>query len=420
MLIHGRSVSPFWDYKDHLATPITGTAVYRLESVERGAKGFANYANPYFDKHKEGSIFLYDRLDEPSQCMFEENIAAIEGGEIAVTFASGMGAISGALGSMSKTGDHILSHEIIYGCTYSLLTHWYPKYKIEVEFRDLKNINNIKKWIKKNTRIIYFETPSNPNMELIDIEAVANIVHEVNRNRKSSDKIKIIVDNTFASPFCQRPLELGVDVVIHSLTKHIGGFGTDIGGVVITKKKYEADLMLYRKDFGANLSPKNVWNFLNYGLPTLFTRVRRAQFSAFNIAQYLDKHPLVDKVFYPGLSSFSYHDLAKKQMKDPEGNFAPGSLLYFALKGDSKLAKKRGTKLMNYLAKNSYCITLAVSLGHIKTLVEHPASMTHAMIPEAYQRKVGILPGGVRVSVGLENHEDIIRDLETGLKHCVK
>jgi cystathionine beta-lyase/cystathionine gamma-synthase len=270
--------------------------------------------------------------------------------------------------------------------------------------------------ITDKTKVVYFETPANPNLELIDIEAIVKKVAEYNKNRSEENQIKVVVDNTFATPFCQRPLEWGVDFVVHSLTKNIGGFGTDIGGVVIGKKKYRDILMLYRKDFGGVLSSKSAWPIMVYGLPSLAIRMIREIDNAMKVAQFLAQHPKVEFVNYPGLPSFKFYELAKKQMRDFHGNFAPGNMIYFALKGNSpEEGREKGRAMMNYIAQNAYTLTLAVSLGHVRTLIEHPGSMTHSMIPAEEQIKEGIDPAGIRMSIGLETADDIIKDLEDAL-----
>jgi methionine-gamma-lyase len=264
--------------------------------------------------------------------------------------------------------------------------------------------------------VVYFETPVNPTLELIDIAGVAEIVKEENKKRKPSERIYVVVDNTFATPFCQRPLTLGADFVVHSLTKNIGGFGTDMGGAVIGPKWSRDQLLLYRKDFGGVLGTKSAWTILVYGLPTLALRVRQQEKTAMEVARYLCSHPKIQYVSYPGLHTFPQYELAKKQMVDYEGNFAPGTLIYFIVKDESPEGRrKKAEKLINYLAKNAYTITLAVSLGNIRTLIEHPGSMTHATIPAEEQLKKGIDPGGIRLSIGLEKVDDIILDLSEGL-----
>lgn len=415
-LINGKNITSHWDYSHHVTAPISSSTTFRLDSVDRGAKGFMQFARTAEMGDDFTPIFIYDRLGEPNKDILEENLAYVEKGEMAVTFASGMGAISGVLGVLTKSGDEIITHSTLYGCTISLFNNWYPRYNIAVNAIDLTNIENLKNAISENTKVIYLETPANPNLDIVDIRALRKIADEINAEREDEKKIKIVVDNTFATPFCQRPIELGADFTIHSLTKGIGGFGTDMGGVVIGKKNYRDSLLLYRKDFGAVLNTKSAWAILTYGLPSLALRQRQQIKSAKRIAEYLEAHPKVSNVNYPGLPSFKYYELAKELMIDFNGNFAPGSMIYFNLKGNTiEEAKENGAKLMDHIAQNAYSITLAVSLGHTKTLIEHPASMTHSVVPPEKLEERRIDAGGVRIAVGLENPEDIILDLDEAL-----
>jgi cystathionine beta-lyase/cystathionine gamma-synthase len=417
-LIYGKSVSKKWDYNHHVVPPISSSCTFRLDSTRRGAQGFAEFAHTH-DGDTIAShipIYIYDRLGEPNKELLEENLAAAEHGDIAVTFSTGMAAVSAALGSLTGIGDEIIAHNVLYGCTYSLLTNWYPRYKIGTKFIDMRDTVALRHAINERTRVIYFETPVNPTLELIDIAAVVAVVKEKNKRRIPSRQIYVVIDNTFATPFCQRPLELGADFVVASLTKGICGFGTDMGGVVVGPKWSYDIVMLYRKDFGGALAAKSAWTILVYGLPSLPTRVKQQMANALEIATFLQNHPRIAYVSYPGLPSFTQRTLAKKQMKDYDGNFAPGTLLFFGLKGKNPAVRHdNGEKLINILAKDAYTITLAVSLGHIRTLIEHPSSMTHSAIPLTEQLKKGLDPGGVRLSIGLEKAEDVIRDLSAAL-----
>lgn len=417
-LIYGKNLSSKWDYSHHVTAPISSSTTFRLDSVERGAKGFMQFAHTnQFDEDNIQPIFIYDRLGEPNKDILEENLASVEKGEMAVTFATGMGAISGVLGVLTSSGDEIITHSTLYGCTISLFNNWYPKYNIGLNPVDLTDPVNMKSVITENTKVVYFESPANPNLDIIDIKKVREIVDEVNKDRDEENLIQIIVDNTFATPFCQRPIDLGADFTVHSLTKGIGGFGTDMGGAVIGKKVFRDSLLLYRKDFGAVLNTKSAWAIMTYGLPTLALRQRQQIKTATRIAEYLDNHPKVEYVNYPGLETFKYHELAKKQMIDFNGNFAAGSLIYFTLKGsDAAATKEAGKNFMDFVADNSYTLTLAVSLGHTRTLVEHPASMTHSVIPPEQLQQRGVDPGGVRMAIGIENPDDILLDLDEALK----
>ncbi len=417
-LIYGQSQDPRWDYSHHLLPPISASATFRLDSAARGAQGFAEFAHSSDELtvKSKAPIYVYDRLGEPNKDMLEENLAYAERGDIGVTFASGMAAISGVLGILTGTGSEVIAHKTLYGCTYSLLTNWYPRLKISSKFIDLTNPNELRRHITNNTRVVYVESPVNPTLRLIDLKAVADIVKEINKHRSEEERIYTVVDSTFATPFCQRPITLGFDFVVHSLTKAIGGFGTDIGGVVIGPQWSYDRLMLYRKDFGSVLPAKSAWPVLVQGLPSLAVRMRQMQTTAQKIAGFLSTRPEIECVHYPGLPTFNQAELARRQMIDYDGNFAPGAMLYFVMKGDSLHdALVRAERFINYVAKNAYCITLAVSLGNIRTLIEHPGSMTHSAIPPEEQMAKGLNPGGIRLAIGLEKPSDIIKDLALSL-----
>ncbi len=420
--VHGRFHTEHWNYSDHIVPPQSASAAYRLESVKRGAAGFLEFANPGLDRAKHAPIYIYERLDEPTRGQLEENLAMLEGGERCLCFATGMAAISAALGVLLRTGDRVIVHPTLYGCTYSLLANWYPRYGIRVEFVDVTDPAALAAALAQDdVMAVYFETPCNPTLELVDLRAVARAVARANAARarrmrgKRHRRIYTVVDNTFATPFGQRPLEHGIDLVVHSLTKNLGGFGTDMGGAVIGPRLLESDLLLYRKDFGGPLSPRSAWPTLVYGLPSLSLRTRRQQEIALQVARFLERHPKVAYVRYPGLRSHPQHALARRQMRSPDGRFAPGILLSFVLKGTPAQARRRGARMMDHLATRSLAITLAVSLGQVRTLIEHPASMTHAAVPVKEQRLAGIEPGGVRMSLGIEDPQDIIHDLKEAL-----
>jgi cystathionine beta-lyase/cystathionine gamma-synthase len=413
-LIHGSFATGRWDYDHHVVPPESRSVTFRLRSVQRGAEGFGEFGS---EVAQTAPIYIYDRLDEPTRGMLEENLAVAECGDIAVTFATGMAAISAAINVHLHAGAQVVAHRILYGCTHELLTHWLPRWNVETAFCDLTDPDSLAAAAGPNCRLVYFETPVNPTMELIDIAAVRRVVDRLNAGRKEEDRIRIVVDNTFATPYCQRPLELGADLSVNSLTKDIGGFGTDMGGAVIGGKEYYTRLMLYRKDFGGALSPRNSWSILVYGLPTLATRMVNQQKAAMKVAEFLVKHPKVARVLYPGLPSFPQLELARRQMVSYDGKFAPGSMLYFELKGSGDLGPAEAAeRLVDYVAGHAYTITLAVSLGQIKTLIESPYSMTHAAVPEEEKIGSGLFPGGIRLSLGLEDWHDIIADLEAALE----
>lgn len=417
-MVHGRARTGKWDYSHHVVPPLSSSSTYRLDSAERGAAGFCGFTDPSTHSFKRTPIYIYDRLDEPTRSMLEDSLAVVEGGAMGVAFSTGMGAISAAIGMLVKRGDRVVAHQTLYGCTYSLLTNWMPRFGVETRYVNMLDPARMERAITARTRVVYFETPVNPTMELIDIEDVCRRVKRVNAKRRPEDRIHVIVDNTFASPACQRPLEFGVDLVVHSLTKNLCGFGTDMGGVAIGPIRYESDLLLFRKDFGAALSSKAAWPILVYGLPSLDIRMRQEQANARKVADYLASHPKVDRVVYPGRDDFPQIDLAHRQMRDFDGNFAPGNMISFVLKGKGNRSTSRAKRLVDHVAKHAYSITLAVSLGQIRTLIEMPSSMTHAVVPEETKIEGHIDPGSVRLAIGVEDPADIIRDLEEALDHA--
>ncbi len=410
-LIHGRFRSKKWDYAHHVVPPMTASATFRLEGSQRGAEGFFQFACDRVNPEREVPIYIYDRLDEPTRGMLEDNLAAAEGAGCCVTFSTGMAAISAALGVLCHADEEIVAHRVLYGCTYSLLTNWLPRMGVHSRFVDLNDEAALAAAITPRTRVVYCESPVNPTLDLIDLAAVRRVLDRV------TPRPLLVIDNTFATPHGQRPLQLGADVVVHSLTKGIGGFGTDMGGAVLADAAMRNLLMMYRKDFGGVLSPKAAWDFLVYGLPTLATRMDSAGKAALVIAQWLEQHPKIARVHYPGLDSFPQAELARRQLTDPRGRFAPGAMIYFELKepgGDGDA----GARVIDWIAKEAYAITLAVSLGQIKSLIEHPYSMTHSALPDADKRGGGVHPGGIRLSVGLEDVDDLIGDLERALAHA--
>ncbi len=398
-LVHGPDHSAKWDFSHHVTPPLSSSTTYRLDSASRGARGFMEFGGPVSDIG-ETPVYIYDRLDEPTRSILEGELADVEGGDCCVTFASGMAAISAALGSILKPGDDIVAHPTVYGCTHSLFTNWYPKMGIGVQRIDMNDVAGVRELITEKTRALYFESPVNPSLELVDIAALRELTDELNAERPSDRQLRIVIDNTFCTPFGQRPLEFGADIVVHSLTKNLGGFGTELGGAVICPKEMLGQLLLYRKDFGGILGSKSAWAILVYGLPTLALRIKRQQYTAGKVARWLVEQAGVESVIYPGLESFPQYELAQKQLRDFDGDFAPGNMIYFAL--DPKLIDAEA--FVNYIAKYAYSLTLAVSLGHTKTLIEMPGSMTHSVYGEAAGKHV-------RLSIGLESPRDIIHDM---------
>ena len=385
MSIHtGNHKNPF----GALAVPIYQTSTFVFDSAEQGGKRFA--------LEEEG--YIYSRLGNPTTAVFEEKIAALEGGEAAVATSSGIGAITSTLWTLLKAGDHVIADKTLYGCTFAYLNHGVAKFGVEVDFIDTSDLELVRKTMKSNTRVVYLETPANPNMKVVDIKAVAEIAH-------TNPNTLVVVDNTFATPFCQRPLELGCDVVVHSVTKYLNGHGDVIAGVVISKKEIIDQVRLVGvKDMtGSVLGPTEAFYIIR-GMKTFELRMRRHCENAMKVAEYLEAHDKIEKVYYPGLKShngYNGYEVASKQMD------AFGGILAFELKGGFEAGKT--------LLNNVKMAALAVSLGDAETLIQHPASMTHSPYTKEERLAAGITDGLVRLSVGLENIEDIIADLEYGL-----
>jgi len=413
-LIWGESVTPKWDYSHHVIPPITSSSTFRLDSTKRGARGFVEFAHHVgdFKVESKAPIYIYDRLGEPNKDLLEENLATAEQGECAVTFSTGMAAISALCGILLGSGGEIVAHKMLYGCTYSLFKNWLPRYRISVKWVDFNDHKALDHAITAHTRMLYFESPVNPTMDLIDFGSIVEIAERHNRHRSPEHRLFTAVDNTFATPFCQRPIEHGIDFVVESLTKGICGFGTDMGGVVVGPRWSYDQLLMYRKDFGGVLASKAAWPLLVYGLPSLAVRFRQQMQSTRIVAEALERDKRISSVTYPGLDSFPQRILAHIQMQDYDGKFAPGTMLYFVPKGNTPVERHRKAEmLVDYVAEHSYAMTLAVSLGGIRTLIEHPGSMTHSSIPPVEQMKGGMDPGGIRLSIGLEQPEDIFNDL---------
>ncbi|HHW55923.1 MAG: methionine gamma-lyase [bacterium] len=367
-----------------LSTPIYQTSTFVFENVDQGAARFAG----------EEAGYIYTRLGNPTVTAFEEKIAVLEGGEAGLAFASGMAAISAVLFALTKQGDHIVACDTLYGCTHAFLSSILPRYGIETTFVDLSDPAKGAAALRPNTKVIYLETPANPTMKLVDIEAMVELARKVGA--------RVVIDNTFATPYLQRPLELGVDVVVHSATKYIGGHGDLIAGAAVGSKEFIDEVRVTTlKDIGGVLGAFEAWLLLR-GMKTLPLRMERHCANALEVATFLEGHPAVEQVYYPGLPSHPQHDLAKKQM---QGGF--GGMLSFELKG----GLEAGKQLMNSLELCS----LAVSLGDTETLIQHPASMTHSPYPPEERLKAGITDGLVRMSVGIEDAVDIIADLKQGL-----
>src|SRR5690606_16980264 len=355
LAIHGGSTAAEYG---SLIPPLYQTSTFIFETAEQGEARFASA--------EEG--FIYSRLGNPTVKLLEERIALLEGGEAGLSFGSGMAAVSAVLFALTKSGDHILCSQGIYGCTFGLLQMMEEKYNITHDFSNMDNEEEVHSKITPQTRLIYVETPINPTMKLIDLRKIVNIARQY--------KIPVVVDNTFCSPYLQQPIQLGCDIVIHSATKYIGGHGDVIAGLVVGKKDFIQQVaMTTKKDIGGIMSPCDAWLLLR-GLKTLPIRMERHCENAEKIARLLKEHKSVEQVFYPGDADSLDYEIMKKQMKKP------GGLISFTIKG----SKKDAQNILNRLN----LIKIAVSLGDTETLIQHPATMTHAVVPEASRLEMGI------------------------------
>lgn len=367
------------NYHDSLVPPLYQTSTFTFANAEQGERRFAG----------EEAGFVYSRLGNPTVKILEERMAILEGAEKALAFSSGMAAVSAVLFSLVKSGDHIVCSQGVYGCTFGLLELMKEKFQIDHDFSRMDSKESVRKAILPNTACIYIETPINPTMQLVDLQMVAEVAKEKG--------MPVVVDNTFCSPYLQKPLELGCDVVIHSATKYICGHGDVIGGVAVGEKTFMEKVSLTtQKDIGGIMSPFDAWLLLR-GLKTLPLRMDRHCENAKQIAKALADHPMVERVFYPHADN----KIAKKQMRQP------GGLISFTIKG----GKKEAQVFLNQLK----LIKIAVSLGDAETLIQHPATMTHAVVPEDARIRMGISDNMLRLSVGLEAWEDIWADLKQAL-----
>ncbi len=406
-LIHGDWRQSAIDYSRAMVPPVSSSATYGMDTSVFGGKRPLDFLMELEDLTRL-PFYIYTRFDDPTNSLLEDRIALAEGGETALVFASGMAAITAALLTNFSAGDEVLYHRSVYGNTHSVMTKWLPRFGVKTTALDFNADEALSEAITEKTMIVYFETPVNPLIDLVDIQKVRNIVDDAEKRLGRPSQIQIILDNTFATPCCQRPLEQGANMVVCSLTKSIGGFGVDLGGAIVGSKENRAAYVMYREEMGAVLSPKAAWNMLTFGFPTLEIRMKAMQENAVKVAQFLEKHPKVRRVNYPGLESHPQHEIARRQMRDFNGDFAPGSLLYFELDTDDENAAERFTV---HASDKSYCISLAVSFGQPKTLLENPYNMTHLLVSEEEKKSMGITRTGMRLSVGLEKPEDIIRDL---------
>jgi O-succinylhomoserine sulfhydrylase len=341
----------------------------------------------------EEDAFIYSRYTNPNTNEFVNKVCLLEGAEAGVSTASGMAAIFTAFMALLKSGDHVISCSSVFGATHAIFTKYFPKWNISHSYFNTNNVESIEGLIKPETKFIYLETPTNPAIELIDLEFVASIAKKHN--------LLLIVDNCFATPYLQQPIKSGADLVIHSATKYMDGQGRVLGGVVVGKKELINDIYLFGRLTGPSMSPFNAW-VLSKSLETLALRMDRHCDNALYIAQKLEGHSELENVSYPFLPSHPHHQIAKKQMK------AGGGILTITLKGGYEAAK-------NFLDKLQM-IKISPNLGDARSIVTHPASSTHCKLSEAERLNVGITPGLIRVSIGLENKEDILKDLLQALK----
>ena len=367
-----------------LNPPIYMTSTFTFDSAEDGGAMFAG--------DKEGHF--YSRISNPTLDHLGRRIANLEGAEEGLCTASGMGAITSTMWSFLKAGDEVIIDKTLYGCTFALMTHGLPRFGVKVTLVDMTDPANLAAVINSNTKIVYFETPANPNNRLIDIAAVSEIAHNVGA--------KVVVDNTYATPVLTRPISLGADIVVHSATKFLSGHGDVVAGLVVGSQQDITKIRLLGvKDMtGAVMSPLTAMLILR-GIKTLELRMDRHCQSALKVAQALEAHPAVLNVSYPGLDSFPQKDLASRQM----ANF--GGMIPFEVKG----GKAGGIAMMNRLK----LVQRAVSLGDAESLIQHPASMTHATYSPEERATHGIAEGLVRLSVGLEGVDDIVDDLMAAL-----
>ncbi|WP_341201890.1 methionine gamma-lyase [Planomicrobium okeanokoites] len=367
-------------HHDSLATPLYQTSTFSFATAEEGENRFAG--------NTDGNI--YSRLGNPTVRVLEERMAEIEYGEGALAFGSGMASVSAILIYLTKANDHVLCSRGIYGCTFGLLEIMEEKYGITHDLVSMTTEGEIEAAIKPETVCIYVETPINPTMELVNLEAVIKVAKK--------HGLRVVVDNTFCSPYLQNPLKMGADFVLHSATKYLNGHGDVIGGILVGKDGEEMQhlRMTVQKDVGGIMSPFDAWLLLR-GLKTLHVRMDRHISNAEKVLFFLQQQPGVSKIFYPTDASHPQYELAQKQMKKG------GGLISFELKG----GKKEAQKFMNALG----LIKIAVSLGDAETLIQHPASMTHAVVPETVRESMGITDSLLRLSIGLESSDDIIADL---------
>ncbi|MFH1454145.1 MAG: PLP-dependent aspartate aminotransferase family protein [Armatimonadota bacterium] len=367
-----------------VTTPIYQTSIFAFENAAEGAARFSG---------KNGG-YKYTRLGNPTVKALEDKVAALEGAYCGIATSTGMAAVTTVYLTFLSSDSHILSTDSLYGPSRLVIEKYFSKFGVKYSYVDTSDIKNIEKNMRPDTKMIYIETPANPTMKLADIKKCAQIAHK--------HGAVLAVDNTFMSPVYQRPIELGADIVIHSMTKFLNGHSDVVAGMILTKNKNLADkIKPVLCHFGGTIDPTQAWLVLR-GVKSLALRVEKAQENAIKLAKFLSRHPKIKWVKYPGLPSHPQYKLAKQQMS------GSGSILCFELKGGISAGKK--------LLNNTNLCTLAVSLGGLETLIQHPASMTHAAVPKKAREESGITDGLIRLSVGCESCKDLENDLAQALK----
>jgi methionine-gamma-lyase len=373
------------DYHGALIPPVFMTATYAFEDIAQGQRRFLG----------EEPGYVYSRVGNPTVSVLESRLASLEGGEAALATSSGMGAITSALWTLVQSGDAILADQTLYGCTYGYFAHGLARLGVEVHFADFTDPAAVEEALTPNTKVVFFESPANPNMRLIDVAAVSAVAKR--------HGMLTMVDNTYCTPYLQRPIELGADLVVHSATKYLGGHGDLIAGAVIGAKERIDEMRFFgvKEMTGANISAMDAF-LVQRGLKTLELRMRQHCASAGNLATMLELHPAVAEVRYPGLSSHPQYELAQRQMR------LPGGMIALELKG----GYAAGVRFMDRLQ----LVTRAVSLGDCESLAQHPASMTHSTYTPEERARHGISEGLVRLSVGLETVDDLRADIRQALE----
>ncbi|MCG7552357.1 aminotransferase class I/II-fold pyridoxal phosphate-dependent enzyme [Pseudoalteromonas sp. Of11M-6] len=376
--IHGPN--HFDDPHGALTAPLYQTSTFHFKDAAQGAARFAG----------EEPGYIYTRLGNPTTRELEEKVARLEGMEDAAATATGMGAVSASVLSFLQQGDHMIASSALYGCSFALFAHMLPKFGIEVSFVDLTDEQALRDAVQENTKLLFAETPINPNMTVLDLKMLGEIAKQ--------HELLFVVDNTFMTPLLQKPVNYGADLIVHSATKYLNGHGDVVAGLVCGSKEHiELIKLTVLKDIGATISPHDAW-LINRGLKTLALRVQRHCQSAQTVAEFLEAHPIVNKVYYPGLPSHPGYQFLGEQMK------GAGGVIAFEING----SLEQGEQFIN---ATELC-TLAVSLGDPETLIQHPASMTHSPYTQEERLAAGISDGLIRISVGLEDVEDIIDDLK--------